>query len=412
MKKKLAIVGSGISALSCAHYLRDDYDISIFDKNDYLGGHTHTHNLEEAGREFTIDTGFIVFNKETYPNMLKLFAELGVKKQKTDMSFSVYNKKSNLQFAGTNIATVFAQKKNIFSLRYIKFIREILHFFKIANRDYIEVIGSQKTIEDYCKENNLSSFFIENYLAPMSSAVWSTPQKDVRAFPIALLLPFFHNHGLLSASGQFQWYTVAGGSNAYIKKIIKNGNFDIHLSEAVLEVEEIEGAVKLKTIKAEYDFDFVILASHADDSLRIAKHISEHKKNILSKYTYNKNLAVLHSDENVMPTVKETWSAWNQVIASGGESATVYWMNKLQKPKTSTNFFVSINPVEEIAETKILKQIIYYHPNFTTENFALQSRLQDLNKNTKIFFAGSYFGYGFHEDGLKSGLEVVKILKK
>ena len=220
MKKKLAIVGTGISAMTCAHYLKQDFNISIFEKNDYPGGHTHTHEIEDNGNKFTIDTGFIVFNVETYKNMLKMFDELGVEKRKSNMSFSVYNQNTNLQYAGTNYGTIFAQPKNLFSIQYWKFLLDIKKFFKVALLEHESIKGSDETIAEYCLRHGLSKFFIKNYLAPMSAAVWSTPQKDVHDFPIALLLPFFFNHGLLQANGQYQWYTVKGGSNVYTKKIL------------------------------------------------------------------------------------------------------------------------------------------------------------------------------------------------
>lgn len=411
MSKTLAIVGSGISAMTVAYYLKNNYRISIFDKNDYLGGHTHTHELEYDNK-LKVDSGFIVFNKETYPNMLKLFAELGVEKQKSDMSFSVFNQQNNLQYAGSGLSSLFAQASNYYSIKHWKFLADILRFFKVANRDLDNIQGSEETIQDYSRRNNLSDYFIDNYLAPMSAAVWSVPQRQVKNFPIALLLPFFKNHGLLGAGGQYQWYTVKGGSNTYINRIIDSGNFDLHLNEGVESAIEEGGGVRLGTQKSEYTFDYVLLASHADQSLKIAKSLVGSKKELLSKYNYNPNLAVLHSDESLMPPIKKIWSAWNQIIDKDGQSTTVYWMNKLQHLKTDTNYFVSINPTIKIDEAKVVKRMNYDHPNFTTENFYLQGQLQSLNRDTKIFFAGAYFGYGFHEDGVKAGLEVVKNLKK
>jgi predicted NAD/FAD-binding protein len=414
MKKNLAIVGSGISAMACAYYLRDDYNISIFEKNDYLGGHTHTHELLEEGKNFTIDTGFIVFNLETYKNLINLFEELGVEKQKSNMSFSVYNKKNNLQYGSASLVSMFAQKKNIFSPKYWRFLKEIQKFFKVALRDYKTIRGSEETIIEYCERNGLSKFFIDNYLAPLSSAVWSTPHNDVYNFPISLLLPFFFNHGLLGINAQHQWYTVRGGSNDYIKKIVEKGDFDIHLNEGAEEVIESEQGVLLKTSRDEYNFDYIVLASHSNESLDIFKNLSSEKKGMLSKYDYNANRAVLHTDTSVMPPLKNTWSSWNNVIdEKDGKliSSTVYWMNNLQKPKVAKDYFVSINPFREIDKNKIIKEINYDHPNFTVENFLLQEKLPKINENTRVLLAGAYFGYGFHEDGIKSGLAVVEILK-
>jgi predicted NAD/FAD-binding protein len=410
MRKKLAIVGSGISAMTVAHYLRDDFDISIFDKNNYLGGHTHTHSLEEEGKKFTIDTGFIVFNNATYPNLIKMFDELGVKKRDSNMSFAVSNLNTGLEYAGTSFDTLFAQRKNIWSLNYWKFLRDIKKFFKFALEDFEKIKGSEENLKEYCERRGLSEFFLYNYLAPMSAAVWSVPQKEASSFPIALLLPFFYNHGLLSMNGQHQWYTVLGGSNTYTKKIVENANFDIYFEEAVVSGREQSDKVELVTEKSSYKYDFVVLASHSNESRQIAKDISKEKSDILKYFEYNENLAVLHSDESAMPKAKKVWSAWNQII--GASASTVYWVNKLQNIPINKNYFISINPFREIDEDKIIKKIKYFHPHFTTKNFALQDKLSLLNQNTRIFFAGAYFGYGFHEDGVKAGLEVVKKLKK
>jgi len=414
MKKKIAIIGSGISAMTCAYNLQDDYDVSIFEKNDYLGGHTHTHELQEEGKSFKVDTGFIVFNQETYPNLIKMFADLGVERQASNMSFSVYNKLNNLQYASEDLSHLFAQRKNFISIRFWKFILEIKRFFKIALAEKDKILDTKESIQEYCIRHNLSLFFIDNYLVPMSAAIWSTPQERAYDFPIALLLPFFHNHGLLNYGRQFQWYTVKGGSNTYIKKIVAENKLNINLQEKVKSVHEKEGRVVVETTKNYYDFDFAVLASHADESLALVRNLSQDKKDLLSLFTYNFNTAVLHTDESIMPPNKKAWASWNQIMERDkGRSltSTIYWMNRLQKLPVKTNYFVSLNPFQKIEENKIIKKVDYYHPNFTTENFARQKDLSLLNQNTKIFFAGAYFGYGFHEDGAKVGLEVARELK-
>ncbi len=412
MKKKLAIIGSGISAMTCAYYLRDDYDISIFDKNDYLGGHTHTHDFIEDDHKFTIDTGFIVFNLHTYSNLLKLFSELGVEKQKSSMSFAVYNQKTGLQYSGSSLLHLFAQPKNLISLKYWKFLFEINKFFKMALAERESIQGSEETISEYCSRKHLSNYFLDNYLAPMSSAVWSTPHQSAYDLPVSLIIPFFYNHGLLGVNRQFQWYTVKGGSNDYTKKILENGSFAVYLKEAAVEVKESNQGVQLITENGSYDFDYVVLASHSDESLKIATGLSLEKRQLLERFSYSQNRAVLHTDASVMPTIRKAWASWNHIInKENGQSSTVYWMNELQKPNTKTDYFVSINPFQEIDKNMIIKELSYDHPLFTVENFALQTRLQELNQDTRIFFAGAYFGYGFHEDGIKAGLQVVDILK-
>ena len=393
---KLAIVGSGISAMTCAHYLKGKYDISVFEKNDYLGGHTHTHRMDG----FTLDTGFIVFNLHTYPNMLKMFGELGIERRKSDMSFSVHNLRTGLQYTGYK---PFVQTKNILSPRHWKFLFDIRKFFRLGNRDFQK--RNPESIKEYCRKNGLSDYFIENFIVPLSSAIWSTP--DTNEFPVGLILPFFHNHGLLSPRNLIQWYTVEGGSDTYTRKIAEG--LDIHLNEQVVSVNE-GLSVQLETSKKVYEFDYVILACHSDQSLTLANGLPEEKRELLGKFRYNKNIAVLHTDESVMPSLQQVWSSWNHII-DGEKTSTVYWLNKLQGPKTWTNYFVSINPFQDIRKDCIIKTIRYEHPLFTIENFALQKRLQELNEDTRIFFAGAYFKYGFHEDGCRSGMEVVRRLQ-
>jgi predicted NAD/FAD-binding protein len=332
------------------------------------------------------------------------------------MSFGVWNMDTGLQYSSNSLWHFFAQTKNFLSPRYWKFLFEITKFFKVALEDREKIEGSKLTIREYCKSKGLSEYFLENYLAPMSSAVWSTAQGDVYDFPISIIIPFFHNHGLLSVKGNVQWYSVVGGSDDYTKKIVAAGDFDVHLQEPVTEVSDTGAAIKLKTVKGEYDFDYVVMASHSDESLGIVNGMPESKKVLLGKFGYNANTAVLHTDESIMQPIRKAWSAWNHVIKKddGGRasSSTVYWMNPLQHTASEVNYFVSINPFQPIDPGKVVKVMHYHHPNFTVENFALQKKLKEINENTRIIFAGAYFGYGFHEDGLKSGLEAVEILKK
>lgn len=413
--KKLAIIGSGISAMAAAYYLRNDFKISIFEKEDYLGGHTHTHHIKKDNEEFTLDSGFMVFNHATYPNLLKLFAKLGVKEQKSNMSFAVANHDTGLEYASSGFDQIFAQRKNLSSLKYWKFLLDIIKFFKIANKMIEEENIPDTSIESFCKQNKLSKFFRDNYLVPMTAAVWSTPHKNILDFPISLLLPFFHNHGLLGLNKQHQWYTVKGGSDTYTKKIVKDNNFDIHLNEPAVEAIEKGEGVYLRTSLNEYNFDYVLLACHSYESLKIASGLSQDKKAILKKFDYNRTKAVLHTDESVMPKEKRAWAAWTQVMRTHNnelQASTHYWLNVLQKPATKTNYFCSINPWQDIDPAKTIKIIDYRHPLFTVENFSLQDRLKELNINSRILFAGAYFGYGFHEDGLKAGLAATHELKK
>ncbi len=416
MKKKLAIVGSGISAMSCVYRLKDDFDITIFEKNGYLGGHTHTHRLEEDGHEFTVDTGFIVFNHKTYPNLIKMFSELGVREQKCSMSFSVWNASTGLQYCSDSFFGLFAQSRNWVSPRFWGFLLEAVKFYRVARRDRETIAGSDQTIGEYCRSKGLSEFFIDNLLAPLSSAVWSAGMTSVYDFPIAIIIPFFHNHGMLKVRPSLQWYSVPEGSDDYTKKIVAAVQPEIRLNEAVQEVSDTGGGVKVRTAQGEYDFDYAIVASHADDSVKLVPGLSEQQKQLLGKFGYTPNKAVLHTDSSVMPPLRRAWAAWNHVIQKQSDgsavSSTVYWMNPLQHTKSKKNYFVSINPFQPIDPDKIVKEIDYHHPDFTVENFAVQEQLPELNKSTRILFSGAYFGYGFHEDGMRSGVQASEQLKK
>jgi predicted NAD/FAD-binding protein len=414
----LAIIGSGISAMGAANSLKDDFDITIFEKNDYLGGHTHTHRLEEEGKEFTVDTGFIVFNLKTYPNLVRLFSELGVEKQKCEMTFSVWNQDTGLQYASTGPAGLFAQRKNLFSARHWKFLLEIPKFYRMALADRDKMAGTHETIAEYCRRKGLSEDLLENYLAPLSSAVWSTGQANADAydFPIAIIIPFFYNHGMLKFWPPVQWYSVVGGSDTYTRRIAERGNFDIRLPEPVQAVTESGEKVKVQTAKDTYEFDYAILGSHADESLQMVQGLAPEKRELLSQFGYTKNRAVLHTDEAVMPPDRRAWASWNQSIKTLPDgkkvTSTVYWMNPLQHTASKNNYFVSINSFIPIDPAKVVREIDYAHPHFTVDNFARQSQLQSLNEDTRIFFAGAYFRWGFHEDGLWSGLAAADRLKK
>jgi predicted NAD/FAD-binding protein len=413
--KKLAIVGSGIAAMSAVQRLYKDFEITIFEKNNYLGGHTNTHRFNDNGKTVTIDTGFIVFNLKTYPRLVALFKELGVEKRASDMSFAVWNMSTGLQYSGSGLKGIFAQSKNYFSPKHWSFLWEINRFFKVALRDREKIYESTQTIRDYCNSNGLSDYFIENFLAPMSSAVWSTEQNSVYDFPISLLLPFFYNHGLLGVNSHLQWYTVKNGSDQYIKKILEISKPKIHLDTPVQAVEENGENILLSTDKDSQIFDAVLLACHSDEALKITKNFTTNKRSLLDQFKYNKNRAVLHTDRSAMPPEKKAWASWNHVVnkdASGKfNSSTVYWINNLQDIGTNKDYFLSINPFKEIDPKLIVKDLLYDHPNFTVINQKLKPKLHELNTDTRIFFAGAYFGNGFHEDGIAAGQTAADAIK-
>ena len=408
MKKKLAIIGSGIAGLGSAYYLSKEYDVTLFEKSDHLGGHTNTATVFEENRPLNIDMGFIVFNKQTYPNLIKLFDRLNVEYEPSNMSFGVYNKSENFQYAGNSIGTLFAQRQNLLRPRYWRFLLEMNRFNKRAPLQ-LRTEQVNKPLAEYLSEENYSNDFILNFIIPMGSAVWSTPIHKMLKFPAKTLIQFFYNHGFLGLDTQFQWLTVTGGSKNYIQNILKNSNFKYKINCKVYEVERIANRVIVKTEQGNFSFNKVVLAAHADQALFLLKNPSKREKHLLSNFKYEKNQAVLHTDSSVMPPLKKIWSSWNYKIKktdSNFRSSTTYYMNSLQNLKTKNHYFVSINEFDEIDPKKILRIISYEHPIFNMKAIEAQKWLAELNENDHIYFCGSYFKYGFHEDALKSALDI------
>ncbi len=414
---KLAIVGSGISALGAAYYLRDQYDITIFEAGSYVGGHTNTVTVDDQGSPLPVDTGFIVYNETTYPNLTRLFAELNVATHESDMSFGMHNLNSGLQYSGQSYSTLFAQRKNIFSPRHWRFLMQASRFNETAPR-HLEEGKADIPLGQYLEEQGYDEHFIYNFIVPMGSAVWSTPIDKMLDFTAAALIRFFRNHGFLGMHTQLQWRTVTGGSRSYVQKILGATDLDVRLNEAVRNVRrQPQGGVRLATDRDSYEFDQVIIAAHADQALAMLDEPTSLEQELLPNFRYERNRAVLHTDAAVLPPLKRVWSSWNyksQVDENSGrvDSATVYWMNRLQNLPTNNDYFVSINDFENIQPEKTIRAIDYQHPLFDSTAIRLQPRLPELNEQGPIYFAGSYFRYGFHEDGLISGLGVVKRLSR
>lgn len=408
---KIAIVGSGISGLACAYYLSKEHDVYVFEKNHYLGGHTNTIDIHLDNETISVDTGFIVFNLVTYPNLIQFFDELGVEYVPSNMSFSVWNEAINQYYAGTNINTFFAKRWNILNIKHYFFLNEILRFNKLAQDKCEE--ESYLTLGDFLRLYNFSRYFQENYILPMSSAIWSIPSQQALEFPFAMLCRFFKNHGLLGVNSHYQWFTVKNGSKEYIKKILQKSKFKYFLNEEVQEVFRYrdKNKVYVKTKHQQDVFDKVILASHAPTSLKILKDATTLERKLLSKFNYQKNIAILHYDDKAMCPNKTIWSSWNYKINQDGNTSTVYYMKKLQ-PWIHRDIFVSINEYYPVDEKKIIKSLEYEHPIFDLEAMENQKHLDMLNTNHLVFFVGAYFRYGFHEDGFLSALNVIKKIKE
>ncbi|MBI3502188.1 MAG: FAD-dependent oxidoreductase [Bacteroidetes bacterium] len=413
MKESLAIIGTGIAGMSCAHFLRHKFDLTIYEKNDYVGGHTNTITIDEDGKEIFIDTGFMVFNHVTYPLLTKLFSELKVPTKKTSMSFSVQHVPSGLEYCGSGLNGLFAQRKNIFSSRYIKMLKQISSF----NSESIKILDNPKydnySLSTYIKEEDYSQDMLWKYLIPMCSAVWSTPMDLMVNFPAQTLVRFFFNHGFLGLNTQHQWYTVENGSKTYRDIFIKPFKEKIEVNNPVVKVERENNKAKVISKNGEKIFDKVIFASHGDESLKMISNPTEEEKRLLSKFKYQKNIATLHTDESVMPKTKRAWSSWNYRIEEKNNTlmpSTIYWMNSLQQVSEKKNYFVNINSEENIDKKKIIKTIEYTHPLFDLEAVKAQKELPKLNESGPLYFCGSYFRYGFHEDALLSSVNLCEQL--
>ncbi|PKA05385.1 NADP transhydrogenase subunit alpha [Leptospira ellisii] len=405
-KKKLAIVGTGIAGMGIAHFLKDRYDLTVYEKGNYVGGHSNTVEADEDGTAIPIDTGFIVFNHVTYPNLKRLFDELDVPTKKSSMSFSVQNVPKGLEFCGSGIGGLFAQKRNYINPKFLRLLYNINRFNGEApgileNSKYLNL-----TLREYVDEAGYHPDLLSDYLIPMSSAVWSTPDEKMAEFPAYSLVRFFLNHGFLGLNTQHQWYTVDGGSREYVKRLIAPIRDRIRLNAQVRAVRQEDGKVRVVLKNGESSlFDKVVLATHADVSLKLLKKPTALQKELLREFEYQKNVATLHTDDSSMPKTKSCWSSWNYRIEEiRGEkvSSTVYWMNSLQNVSRRRNYFLSINDPGTADRRKIIQEIEYDHPLFTLGSLRAQSRLQELNAEGNIHFCGAYFRNGFHEDGLWS----------
>ena len=354
-----------------------------------------------------MDTGFMVFNEVTYPHLCRLFKELNVAWKKTHMSFSVRNDLLGLEWCGSSLNHLFAQRKNLLSLRFWKLLLQINKFNKLAHQAWQTPEAENTSLGEWCKQNNLGDDFLQCYLIPMSSAVWSTPPEKMLTFPAATLMRFFYNHGFLGLNTQHQWITPVNGSRTYVEALLKKYYVKKYLGEAVISVKRKDNGVTITTAKDFYEFDRVIFATHPDQALRLLEDADGTEKSLLGAFQYNQNLAIVHTDQSLMPKTKLAWSAWNYhnwVSQGQRRNSTHYWMNALQGLTPNENFFVTINHPEQIDPQRIIKKIPTEHPLFSMEAVAAQGQMQSLNErpNAKIHFVGAWQRYGFHEDGLWS----------
>ena len=408
----IAIIGTGISGLTTAYLLNKKHDVTVFEKNDYIGGHTHTHDINLNDKNYAVDSGFICYNENTYPNFIKLLKILGVESQKTAMGFSVKSEKKKLEYAGNSLNSLFSQRKNIFSLSFLWMIKDIFSFNKNAKKD-LTTISPKITLGEYLKNNNYSKAFIYNYIVPMGAAIWSTKATSMLDISALFFLRFFDNHGLLQIKNRPNWWVIKGGSKEYVKKLVSSFKENIRLSTPVYSInrtdEKIE--IKLSSDNAQIEmFDAVVIATHSDQALKLLSDKTSLEAEILSALPYQKNEALLHTDHSVLPKNKLAWASWNYNLDQESEApvALTYNMNILQSFNATETFCVTLNSNGLINPTKVIKKLKYDHPLFTVEGIAAQKRKHEINGVNNTYFCGAYWRNGFHEDGVVSALDVAK----
>ncbi len=408
---KVAVIGSGISGLSAAYYLSNKHKVDLFEKEERFGGHSHTIDikLDKDANKILADIGFIVFNKTTYPNLINFFREMDVEIEKSNMSLSFMSKDINIEYCGKGLKGIFSQKKNLFNFDFIKMFLEILKFYKKSSK--LNEFSEDISLGEYLVNEKHSEYFINYHLIPMVSAIWSMPPYDAKKMPIKFFMKFFQNHGLFNLSKRPQWYTVKNRSIQYVNKVIEKISGEHFKNYKIEKIKRISNFVRIfYGSKNEYfDYDKVIIATHADEAKKMIEDISEEEAHILGGFQYKKNLAIIHSDDIVMPQKKFNWSAWNTSISKKNSSVT-YWLNLLQNFKINKNIFLTLNPFEQINRDKIIKKVKFTHPYYDHNTLKNQKNLHLIQNKKNILFCGSYFGYGFHEDGIKSTLEMIKFL--
>lgn len=409
---KIAIIGSGISGLTAAYYLhKAGHDIHVFEANDYVGGHTHTIPVNTSSGSYNIDTGFIVFNDKTYPNFVKLLQECDVASQPTNMSFSVFAPSKNLQYSGESLSGLFADRRNIINPQFYRLLFEVLRFQKLA-KQLVKNSDLALTVGQFLTTHKFHADFGDLYLYPLVSALWSTALHDISDMPIYFVAIFFHNHGLLKAIPDLPWRVIAGGSASYVKKMTQSFSDNIYLSTPVKSIVRTDKNCQLFGESGELGFfDKVIISAHSDQALQLLTAPTALELDILGKFTYSKNEVVLHTDSRLLPPNKRAWASWNYWVNSEANHKAVltYHMNRLQSIVAPEEFCVSLNATRYIRPEKIIQTFNYAHPQYTVESLHAQPRQTELNNHSgHVFYCGAYWGFGFHEDGVKSALEVIK----
>jgi len=406
---KIAIIGGGISGLSCAWLLNQKYEVSVFEAEHRPGGHSNTMEFDLDGRSYRIDTGFIVYNDRTYPNFMKLLKQLGIEGVPTEMSFAVRCDRTGIEYSGSGLPGVFAQKRNLLRLSFLRMVSDILRFNRQGTSD-ADVVAGSMTVGEYLKQNGYGRGFADHYLLPMGASIWSCPTGTFADFPIQFILQFYRNHGLLSLTNRPQWYTIPGGSRQYVDKLTSAFADRIFSDSPVRRVARDSDGVTVTTDQGESRFDEVIFACHSDQALSLLQDSSCLESSVLSAFPYEQNEAILHTDSSILPHCRKAWSAWNYRIDRhpSARATITYNMNILQHIESPHTFCVTLNDGEQIDPQKIVSRHQYSHPLFTVERESMQRQHPRLIRSNRTSFCGAYWGNGFHEDGVNSALAVCR----
>ena len=409
---KIAVIGSGISGLSAAYYLSKSHKVDLFEKQDHFGGHAYTLEVDLQNKIIPVDIGFIVFNYKTYPNLISFFQENKIKIEKSDMSFSVSVKDTNIEYCGRGINGIFSNRSNLFNIKFIKMFFEIISFYKKSNN--LNDVKLDLSLGEFLNQQRLSKYFINYHLIPMVSAIWSMPPYEANQMPLSFFLKFFQNHGLFKIKDRPQWYTVSNRSKTYVDKILKQISGEYFKNYKINRIKRyLNGAqVYYGNDNEFFSYDKVIIATHADEALKLIEKPTEEERTILSNFKYKENIAYIHFDENIMPKNKKNWCSWNSSVdeLNVNNNSVTYWLNLLQNLKEEKNIFLTLNPYQKINEEKIFKKVKFTHPYYDQSTLINQKNLSKIQNRESILFCGSYFGYGFHEDGIKSSLNMLKYL--
>ena len=407
---RIAVVGAGISGLVTAFLLCEDHDITVFEANDYIGGHTCTVDVPSGDQSLAIDTGFIVFNEKTYPNFIRLLRRLGVSWQPSVMSFSVQCEKTGLEFSPSNLNTLFAQRRNLLRPDFYRMLWDLFRF-KRESIALLQTSDENLTLGDYLESQNYSRFFIEHFIIPMGGAIWSADPNKFFEFPARYFVQFFTNHGFLNVHDQPQWLVVKGGSRSYVETIVRPFQKGIRLNCPIQSIRRHENAVQLTLADGTTErFEKAVIATHSDQALAMLADPDRSEQEILGAIAYQPNQVMLHTDRSLLPARRSVWASWNYHIPATetGRVALTYDMNILQSLKASEEFLVTLNQADRIDRQKVIRDLLYHHPVYTPRSLAARKRLSEINGRRNTFYCGAYWGYGFHEDGVNSALEVCK----